>query len=275
MIRALVIFVSAWFAPLLASADIVPRVLIVDGFSNHDWRRTTVALVEILESAGIKNVDVSTAPGGEADAWGQWRPRFSDYDVVIQTCNSLGGRGDWPDAVKAEFVKYVREGGGVVMHHAANNSFEQWPEYNLMIGLGWRKKDFGKAIMIGEGGAIIEIPAGEGGNTGHGPRIDTLIERVADHELTTNRAGEERALDVEVYRYARGPAVNLTVLTCAVEPKTGLKFPIEWIVKCGEGEVYTSTFGHFWHDQEDVPPGILCPVARRALVDAVRYLAAR
>jgi hypothetical protein len=38
------------------------RVLIVDGFSNHDWQQSTQLLRGILESAGELKVDVSTAP---------------------------------------------------------------------------------------------------------------------------------------------------------------------------------------------------------------------
>jgi hypothetical protein len=70
------------------------RVLIVDGFSNHDWQQTTLLLRGILESAGEFTVQVSTAPQETgAAAWKVWRPRFPDYDVVIQTCNDNGGNG--------------------------------------------------------------------------------------------------------------------------------------------------------------------------------------
>jgi hypothetical protein len=38
------------------------RVLIVDGYGNHDWRLTTALVRGILEPAGGFKVDVSTAP---------------------------------------------------------------------------------------------------------------------------------------------------------------------------------------------------------------------
>ena len=34
------------------------------------------------------------------------------------------------------FLDYVKNGGGVVIYHAANNAFPGWKEYNEMIGLG-------------------------------------------------------------------------------------------------------------------------------------------
>ncbi|MFR7733574.1 MAG: hypothetical protein ACLU7D_09540 [Collinsella sp.] len=49
------------------------RVLIVDGFSNHDWKRTTACLTELLARHGGYSVDVSTFPAGapqeEREAW--------------------------------------------------------------------------------------------------------------------------------------------------------------------------------------------------------------
>src|SRR5688572_22368025 len=45
-----------------ASTEKPIRVLIVDGFSNHDWRLTTHYIRSILERAGNFAVDVSTAP---------------------------------------------------------------------------------------------------------------------------------------------------------------------------------------------------------------------
>ena len=54
------------FAGVLPASAKTPhgkiRVLIVDGFSNHDWQRTTSLLRGILVSAGEFTVQVSTAP---------------------------------------------------------------------------------------------------------------------------------------------------------------------------------------------------------------------
>jgi hypothetical protein len=67
----------------------------------------------------------------------------------------------------------VRDGGGVFVWHAGKNAFADWPPYNEMIGLGWRKKDFGGALAVGLDGRTVRIPAGEGHDTGHGARLDT------------------------------------------------------------------------------------------------------
>jgi hypothetical protein len=95
------------------------HVLIVDGFSNHDWHQTTLLLHGMLDEAGGFDVSVNTMPTMGSAAWANWRPDFAAYDVVIQTCNDNGGNGElagvkklpeWPEAVKKDFVEYARNG---------------------------------------------------------------------------------------------------------------------------------------------------------------------
>ena len=57
---------------LSASAADKIKVLIVDGQNNHDWRKITPVLKQILEEPGIFSVDVDTAPGGGGVA--TWSP---------------------------------------------------------------------------------------------------------------------------------------------------------------------------------------------------------
>src|SRR5271167_4228356 len=85
------------------------RVLIVDGFSNHDWKQTTALIRGILAPSGLFDVAVSTAPTNET-ALANWRPKFSDYDVVIQNCNDYGNKISWPEPVKKDFADFVRNG---------------------------------------------------------------------------------------------------------------------------------------------------------------------
>ena len=67
------------FAQPMAATPSQPRirVLILDGFSNHDWHQTTALLRGILEASGLFTVSVSTAPSTTASpGWEQWRPNF-------------------------------------------------------------------------------------------------------------------------------------------------------------------------------------------------------
>ena len=80
------------------------------------------------------------------------------------------------------------------------------------------------------------------------------------------------AADIEVYRYGRGPAENLTVLSHAKDPKLGINFPVEWTVAYGKGRVYNSTLGHVWKDQAE-PQGIRCAGFQTLLQRTVQWLA--
>lgn len=262
------------------------RVLILDGFSNHDWQRTTLLLRGILASAGEFDVQVSTAPQDPGSAaWQAWRPRFADYDVVIQTCNDNGANGlltglkqkpDWPSAVKKDFADYVRKGGGVYIFHAGENAFVGWKEYERMVGLSWRNADYGTAIRLTDSGEMVRIPPGEGLGTGHGQRGNVLVTRLGDDPI---HAGFPRAWlspDLEVYYYARGPAEGVMVLAYARDsnPKLGLLWPVEWTTTYGKGRVYISTYGHVWPGDVKAP-GLQDAAVQTVIPRALEWLAQR
>jgi hypothetical protein len=251
------------------------RVLIVDGYSNHDWRLTTALVRGILEPTGLFTVNVSTAPATkDAPGWDTWRPKFSNHDVVIQTCNDLGGGAPWPGAVREDFEAFVSNGGGVYVWHAGNNAFKDWPAYNEMLGLGWRNKDFGWAVSVSADGQLNRIPAGTGLNTGHGDRLDTVVKRLGDHPIHASLPREWKTPDIEVYYYARGPAKNLEVLSHGFDPKTQMNWPLEWTVPYGKGQVYTSTFGHVWKGDTQ-PARMRCAGLQTVVVRALQWLANR
>ena len=255
-----------WAAPV--------HVLIVDGFSNHDWRQTTALIRGILEPTKLFDVSVTTAPPKkDSPGWDTWRPKFSDYDVVIQNCNDIGGGPAWPRNVQAAFEEFVANGGGVYVWHSGNNAFPDWPAYNEMIGLGWRKKDFGVALAIDEQEKIVRIPTGEGRDTGHGARVDTVVKRFGDHAIHAGLPREWKTPDIEVYYFARGPAKNLEVLSYGFDPRTQMNWPLEWVVTYGKGRVYTSTFGHVWKDDLVQPARMRCAGVQTVAVRALLWLA--
>ena len=262
--------------PLSATEPAKIKVLIVDGCSNHDWRLTTRCIRAILEPTGLFDVAVSTAPPTAASpGWDAWRPKFRDYDVVIQHYNDLNGGAPWPADVRRDFESYVGNGGGLYVWHAGNNAFADWPAYNQIIGLGWRKKEFGPALQVGDDEKIIRVPAGEGGNTSHGPRFDALIIRLGDHPIHQGLPRRWKAADIEVYNFARGPAENVEVLSYANDTvRTKLNWPIEWTVRYGPGRVYTSTLGHVWKGDTQ-PVTVRDAGVQTILVRALQWLAKR
>ena len=274
------LMMAIWFLvslPLAAAAGDTNKikVLIVDGFSNHDWKQTTALLRGILESTGLFKVSVSTAPPTNgAPEWATWRPKFADYDAVIQTCNDINNGTTWPREVQAAFENYVTNGGGFFDYHSANNAFAKWPAYNEMIGLGWRNKDFGWAIAVDTNENLVRIPASEGTGTGHGPQSDVVIHNLGTHPIHAGLPKQWKTPHLEVYYYARGPANNLEVLSYGFDPRTKMNWPTEWTVTYGKGRVYNATFGHVW--QGDVqPPALRCAGVQTILVRALQWLAKR
>src|SRR5205807_9580155 len=115
------------------------RVMILDGESAgayHNWQLTTAVLVKELDETGLFRVDVVTAPPAGAD-FSSFLPEFGKYPAVVLNYDAPDER--WPAALKTSFEKYVRDGGRVVIVHATDNAFPDWPAFNEMIGVGgWR-----------------------------------------------------------------------------------------------------------------------------------------
>ncbi len=227
----------------VAAADKL-RALIVDGQNNHNWPATTPLLKQALEESGLFAVEVATSPASGKDQAG-FAPKFSDYQVVVSNYN-----GDlWSAATQQALVEYVRGGGGLVVVHAANNSFPQWSEYNDMIGLGWRDSNFGDRITYDDAGKPVRTPKGEGPGAGHGSQHPFVVKiRDAEHPVTKGLPAEWLHVSDELYHGQRGPAQNMRILATAFATKesggTGSHEPMIWDIPYGKGRVLTTVMGH-------------------------------
>jgi uncharacterized protein len=230
------------------------RVLIVDGVNNHDWRSATAGMREILLRTGRFQVDVSTTPPREAlpAEWPSWTPEFSRYHAVINNFN--GGETEkgllWPANVRSSLEAYVEGGGGLTVFHAGNNAFLSWQAYNDMIGLGWRKKTFGRGIRIGDHDEVIFIPQGQGLDPGHPPRMDFQIHvRNTHHPITKGMPKVWMHPSEQLTHGQHGPAEGLTILTYAASPVSHANEPLDWVRNYGKGRVYTTLLGHTWANE--------------------------
>ena len=248
-------------------------VLIVDGFSNHDWKQTTKVTRWILEGSGLFKVDVSTVPA-DSVLRESWLPEFKKYAVVIQNTNNIADTQlKWPRDAEIKLEEYVKKGGGLYVLHSANNAFPHWKEYNKMIGLGWRPNTFGYALEIDSDKNIIRHPPGEGNNTGHGDRFNAVIQILNRHPINKDYPDQWETANTEVYNFPRGPAENLTILSYAYDSSSTHKmWPVEWVVKYGKGRVYTSSMGHLWKG-EIYPPAYRCVGFQTTMIRAVEWLA--
>jgi type 1 glutamine amidotransferase len=265
---------------LTAAAADAPKikVLIIDGQNNHQWATTTPLLKSILEASNRFTVDVSTTPpkpnpprllpnatpeqkAAHAESlkafqlaeaariaaapalWAKWRPRFTDYAVIVSNYNGES----WPEGVRTAFVAYVKNGGGFVSYHAADNAFPDWPEYNDMIGLGgWgdRNEKSGPYLRLRDGAWTPLAVPGPGG--GHGPQREFLVTTsTADHPITRGLPATWMHSKDELYHQLRGPAKNLTVLGSAVSDITHEAEPLLLALSYGQGRVFHTALGHY------------------------------
>lgn len=255
------------------------KVLIVDGMSNHDWEQTTRIVRAIYALGGFFSVDVTTAPRvAAASAWEAWKPDFSRYEVVLMNYNSGDAPGslNWPADKRALLEGFVRGGGGLYILHAANNSFPDWPEYNKMIGTGWRTSGFGSAIKVENDLRLTLIPPGTGPGTGHGNRSDAPIRILKRHPINKGYPDAYLASTLEIYQYARGPAADCQVLSYAYDgPASGgskLNWPIEILIGYGKGQVYNATPGHVWAG-DSMPDAVRDVSFQTTLLRATEWLA--
>jgi type 1 glutamine amidotransferase len=272
MRTCLVIIAMSWPENILAQQEKL-RVLIVDGFSNHDWKQTTAVTRWILEESKLFVVDVSTVPADSLQARA-WKPIFEKYNVVIQNTNNIHNpKLKWPLHAQEALEKYVKNGGGLYILHSANNAFPEWKEYDQMIGLGWRPKSSGYALEINSDRKIITFPPGDGEGTGHAERFNAVIEILTRHPINNGYPAQWQTANTEVYYFPRGPAENLTVLSYAYDStRTRRMWPVEWVVKYGNGRVYNSSLGHLWTG-ETYPPAYRCIGYQTTVIRAAEWLA--
>jgi len=235
----------------------VYKTLIITGQNNHNWKASSPVLKQILDETGMFMSEIMITPekGGDMNTF---NPDFSKYKLVVLDYN-----GDsWSDKTNAAFLKYVKNGGGVVIYHAADNSFPEWKEYNEIIGLGgWgnRNEKSGPYVYY-KGNEIVRDDTSKGIGGTHGPRSDFMVKiRDFEHPITKGLPVNWMHGNDELYSLLRGPAVNMEILATAFSAtrvagqeagstpgnrRSGRDEPVLMTISYGKGRIFHTVLGH-------------------------------
>lgn len=108
------------------------KLLILSGRNNHEWQKTTPLLAKIYEESGYFETSNTNKPDTLS------YENFMLFDAVVSNWAAWPEHEyRWPKATEDGLMRFIDEGGGFVLFHAASATFYEWDEYHKMVGTTW------------------------------------------------------------------------------------------------------------------------------------------
>ncbi len=203
------------------------QALILTGYNMHEWRVISLALAERLDRTGKFEVRINEEPVGATEA------TFEGYDVLVLNFTNYKGKfgPTWPQVTREAFLRFLKNGKGVVAYHSACGSFEEWPEYDRVLGGTWR--------VTGAHAPYHEF------------RVDI---RDSEHPVMKGLARSFIQVDELYHGLSFQPSIHVLATAyddpknCSVGPTptcgSGKHEPVIWTVNYRGGRVFHTILGH-------------------------------
>lgn len=230
------LFAICLLAGLTLQAQIAPappkiQALIITGQDKHPWKEVSPYLKEILEQTGRFEVRVAEEfRGATIDS-------LSPYDVAILVYSDEKlTTPSWSETTKNAVLQFAREGKGIVVYHHSAASFQNWDEYQKLVGCVWKTTD-----------------------SHHSPVHDYQVDiRDLEHPITRGMAPFMAKTD-ELYAglHCEPPGYIHVLGTgwddhalyankpgAAIPPGPSQDEPLLWTVRYGKGRVFSTMLGN-------------------------------
>jgi type 1 glutamine amidotransferase len=206
------------------------QALIVTGQDAHPWRETTPYLRDLLDATGKFEVRVTE------EFRGSTRKSLAPYDVVILNYSDEKlAIPTWSSGTKEALLAFVRSGKGLVVYHHSAASFQDWPEFEKLVGCVWRT-----------------------GQSHHSPVHDYRVDiRDTGHPITSGLTSFMARTDELYAGLLCQPPANYHVLATAWDDHSlyrgrdnslaatpSLDQPLLWTVPYGAGRVFATMLGN-------------------------------
>jgi type 1 glutamine amidotransferase len=253
-----------------APAEDPVALLLVTGSHRHDWVNTTPVLVKILTDSGRFRVTVTEDPAKDLTTEGlshfkavllhyRENDKPAKYEILDEKGQKTGKIREvaphpdrWPEAAEKALLLAVEKGLGCLALHYGTSAFDEgqahWPEYEKLIGGGWRvsKKAFGHSRKMFQ----FEVK---------------IVNR--EHPVTHGFPAQFLHARDELYHNSLMVEGNTVLATAFDDPKlgdelcTGKDENVVWVRQYGQGRVFTTVLGH-GPDQMRLSPGFQALLSR-------------
>lgn len=244
ILRSLLVLALASAPGLARAEEAKVKLLIITGSHSHDWKNTLPILKDFLSKTGRIEVDVTLDPGKELTP-----EKLARYDVFLlhyKETKEMPGR--WPEAAEKALLQAVEGGKGLVALHYASAAFDDgksnWPEYEKLIGGGWRRSK---------------------GHGAHAPGTYQFRVELKDREHPITKGFPASFLHTpdELYHKLMMVEGNHVLAEALDNHQKGTqkKEPLVWVRTYGKGRVYHNALGH-GPDQQKLGIGFQALMAR-------------